>query len=259
MSRRGGARLLLAVVLVAPTSGAAKPTRACIDAHAEGQVERDAGRLLSAAARFQACAVEACPAMIRKECVALGEAVEAQTPSVVVSAVNELGQPLAGASATIDQTQLVQHLDGAPQSLDPGPHQVRVELPDGRKLAFNFSLAPAEKGRPLTARFEPPKVPAAPRGKGLAYVLGGVGLAGLGGWAGFAWDGRRRQSALDDCAPHCTDRSEVDAMRRSYLIADVLLGVSAAALGTSAYLLIISPGETPGNARSLVIGARGRF
>lgn len=255
-----GSALLLALVLGTTPSAAAKPARACIDAHAEGQVERDAGRLLAAAARFQACAVDTCPAMIRKECAALGADVAAQTPSVRVSAVNERGQPIAGARATIDGGQLVPELDDAPISLDPGVHQVEVTLPDGRRQVLNFSLSFGEKARPASARFEPPKPPpAARRSNQLAYVLGGVGLLGLGAWGAFAWDGRRRQSDLETCAPHCSDRSEVDAMRRSYLIADVLLGVSAATLGTSAYLLITNTGEAAGSERSLVVGARGRF
>jgi hypothetical protein len=66
---------------------------------------------------------------------------------------------------------------------------------------------------------------------------------------------------LETCAPRCTNRSEVDAMRRSYLVADVLLGVSVAALGTSAYLLISGSAtdDTRAGGRSLIVGARGTF
>lgn len=253
--------LLFASALAASPSAAAKPTRACIDAHAEGQVERDAGRLIRASERFRACASEACPTVIRKECAELGATLEAQIPSVVVQAEDEQGRPIAGARATIDDAQPLLSLDGAPLSLDPGVHQVDVSLADGRRQTLNFSLSFGEKARSAVARFEAPKPPKAePRDNTLAYIIGGAGIVGLGAWGAFAWDGRRRQGDLETCAPRCPDRSEVDAMRRSYLIADMLLGLSAAALGTSAYLLITNTGEEEGvRERAIVVGARGRF
>jgi hypothetical protein len=258
---RHAAALLAVVGFVATPSAAAKPARACIDAHAEGQVDRDAGRLLRASERFRACAADACPALIRKECSELGATLEAQIPSVVVGARDSREQSIPGARAIIDETRQLPSLDGAPLSLDPGVHQIEVALPDGRRQTLNLSLSYGEKARPAVARFAAPQPPKAePRSDGLAYVIGGVGLIGLGAWGAFAWDGRRRQGDLETCAPRCPDRSEVDAMRRSYLIADVLLGLSAAALGTSAYLLITNSGEEEGpRERAVVVGARGRF
>lgn len=249
----------LAALATSP-SRAAKPARACIEAHAEGQVERDAGRLLRASEKFRACAVDSCPALIRKECTELGAALEAQVPSVLIRAEDGSGQPIAGAHAVIDADRSVP-LQGAAIPLDPGVHQVEVVLADGRRQTLNLSLSFAEKARPVVASFLPPPKPVekASSGNQLAYVLGGAGLVALGAWGAFAWDGRRRQGDLETCAPRCTDRSEVDKMRRSYLIADVLLGVSAAALGTSAYLLITNTGEPGQSGRAVMVGASGRF
>ncbi|MDF3066784.1 MAG: hypothetical protein K0R38_2385 [Polyangiaceae bacterium] len=257
------AALLLAAAFLSSPSEAAKPSRACIDAHAEGQVERDAGRLLRASERFRACAVEACPAVIRKECTDLGATLEAQTPSLVVKAEDTRGQAIPGARASIDAGRELPKLDGTAISLDPGVHQIDVSLPDGRRQTVHLSLSYGEKARPAIARFEAPKPlepKAAAGGNALAYIIGGAGIIGLGAWGAFAYDGRRRQGDLETCAPRCSDRSEVDAMRRSYLIADVLLGLSAAALGTSAYLLITNTGEEEGvRERAVLLGARGRF
>lgn len=261
MHLRHAAAALLAVFLSSASGSAAKPARACIDAHAEGQLDRDAGRLLRASERFRACAVDACPAVIRKECADLGAAVEAQIPSVVVTAQDERGRALAGARAVIDDRHQLATLTGAPVPLDPGVHQVDVTLSDGRTQTIHMSLSFGEKARPVLARFEAPKPrPAASVDNTLAYVIGGAGILGLGAWGAFAWDGRKRQGDLETCAPRCPSQSEVDAMRRSYLIADVLLGLSAAALGTSAYLLITNSSEEAGvNERAVVVGARGRF
>jgi len=262
MRLRGGLGFAVALGLSAAPSAAAKPARACIEAHAEGQVERDAGRLLHASERFRACAVDTCPTVIRKECTELGVAVESQIPSVVVFAQDAQGRPIAGARANIDAERSVPTLDGTPLPLDPGPHRLEVVLADGRRQTLDVTLAKAEKARRVPVTFAPPPLPPqrASSGNTLAYVIGGAGILALGAWGGFAWDGRHKQGDLETCAPRCTNRSEVDAMRRSYLIADVLLGVSAAALGTSAYLLISNSNTDDGRSgRAVVVGASGHF
>lgn len=262
MQRRQAVGFAIALGLAASPSAAAKPARACIEAHAQGQEERDAGRLLHASERFRACAVDTCPALIRKECTELGAEVESQVPSVVVIAEDAQGRPIAGAHANIDSERSVPSLDGTPLPLDPGAHRLEVVLADGRRQTVDVSVARAEKARQLKVTFAPPPTPPprASSGNTLAYVIGGAGILALGAWGGFAWDGRHKQNDLEACAPRCTDRSAVDAMRRSYLIADVLLGVSAAALGTSAYLLISDGSKDDGQSgRAVVVGAQGRF
>jgi hypothetical protein len=172
------------------------------------------------------------------------------------------GTPFPGAHATIDGLRSVPTGDTPPLELDPGVHHIEVVLADGRRRAFDVSLGRSEKSRRVVATFptaQPAKA-AESSSNGLAYVLGGVGALALGTWGAFAWDGHRKQADLEACAPRCTDRSKVDAMRRSYLVADVLLGVSAVTLGTSAYLLISNASAGQGSAsRSVLIGASGRF
>jgi hypothetical protein len=256
----GALSALSCYVSFALPSAATKPARACIEAHAQGQEQRDAGRLISASARFQSCAVESCPVVIRKECAELGAALELQIPSIVVSVQDDAGKPLGGASATIDTTRSIPTLDTTPITLDPGLHRVEIALPDGRRQSLGVSVSAGERAKPVVASFAAKPRPQ-PRGSDntLAYVIGGAGLVALGAWGAFAWDGRRKQGDLETCSPRCTDRAEIDAMRRSYLIADVLLGVSAAAIGTSAYLLITSSPDDARSARGVVVGATGRF
>lgn len=254
------AALFAALTGPAAPAIAAKPARACIDAHAEGQVDRDAGRLLQARERFLTCAADHCPSVIRQECLALNEALTPLVPSVVLVAQDTAGKPIAVTRTIIDGKQsATEH--GAPVELDPGAHHFEVVLADGRKKTFDLSLRQSEKSRRVVATFaEQPVKTREASGNQLAYVLGGVGLLALGTWAAFAWDGRNRQADLESCAPHCTSRSEVDAMRRSYLVADVMLAVSAATLGTSAYLLITSDGDDHRSAgQTVMVGAQGRF
>ncbi|HEY0465838.1 MAG TPA: hypothetical protein VGC79_16610, partial [Polyangiaceae bacterium] len=122
------------------------------------------------------------------------------------------------------------------------------------------------KYRRIVASFvavAPPRAPPAsdPPGRNpMAYVFGGLGAAALGAWGFYALDGRNKQNELERCAPHCQP-SDVDAMRKSYLIADVLLGVSLVSFGTGTYFFFKRTDEqTPGGSTStLWLQARGRF
>jgi len=270
----GLALLLLAsgsfVTSKVSASGAA---HACIEAHAAGQVERDAGRLLAAKERFVSCTAEVCPAMIRRECVALGESVVAMTPSVVLVAQDGDGRAIEGARALLDGKRAIAELDGRPLELDPGAHRFELTLLDGRSQTLTATLTSGEKFRRIVAIFmplpqpkplEPNGIPE-PAGAGsgrnpLAYVFGGVGLAALGAWGIYALDGHNKQNELERCAPHCRP-SDVEAMRKSYTIADVLLGVSLVSLGTGTYFFFKQTEEpTPhGTASTLWLQANGRF
>jgi hypothetical protein len=258
----GSSCVLLALPSVA---FAATPTHACIAAHADGQVERDAGRLLSAREKFVFCADEACPALVRKECLQLQESVHASLPSVVLSAVDSAGRALPVASAVIDGSRSLDKLDGSAIELDPGQHRVEVVLRDGRRQTVEIKVLEGEQRR-VTATFErtPNDAPQSSQGPSpLAYVFAGLGVVALGSFVGFAVDGNSRQSTLRrGCAPNC-QREHVAAMRRSHLIADISLGVSVAALGASAYFFLRAPeralGQSKLSSRDLLLGLSGHF
>lgn len=267
-SRWHGLTLLLCTLTTVPAF-ASGPARACIEAHTTGQIERDAGRLLSAQTQFTSCTSEVCPAMIRRECVALGESVAAMTPSVVLVAQDADGRAIEGSHATIDGQRTLSSLDGRPLDLDPGTHRFELMLLDGRSQTVMATLRSGEKYRRIVGSFSAlptpqpsPPPPVADRGgrHPLAYVFGGVGAVALGAWGIFALDGRNKQDELERCAPHCRP-SEVEAMRKSYAIADVLLGVSLVSLGTGTYFFFKQTDEpTPhGSASTLWLQASGRF
>jgi len=258
----GSLLLAAGLSLVTARAGALGSAHACIEAHAAGQIERDAGRLRSAQEKFVSCTNELCPAMIRRECVMLVEAVAAMTPSVVIVAQDPEGRALEGAHATIDGERSLPELDGRPLELDPGPHRFELGLPDGRSQSVLVTLRSAEKFRRIVATFAPVAPPAAlpARRNPLAYAFGGLGVVALGAWGVFALDGRQQQNELDRCAPNCQP-SNVHAMRKAYLIADVLLGVSLASFGTGTYLFFHQTDEpTPrGSTGTLWLGAKGAF
>jgi hypothetical protein len=94
--------------------------------------------------------------------------------------------------------------------------------------------APAPEPEPVAAS-------SSSRGRSLVLplVLGGVGLAGIGGFATLTAWGRKDNDLLGECSPNCP-QSSVDHIRRLYIAADISLGVGIAALGTATYLFLTS-------------------
>jgi len=93
-----------------------------------------------------------------------------------------------------------------------------------------------------------PTAPASSGGGGpsaFAYVLGGVGLLGVGAGALLTYWGKTDNDALAQCAPNCLS-SSVDHVRTMYLAADVSFGVGAVLLGAATWMFATShSGERP--------------
>jgi hypothetical protein len=103
------------------------------------------------------------------------------------------------------------------------PSREQAEEPE--READPPAIAPAEPNRP-----------GAPA---LAYVLGGVGVAGIGSGILLNVWGRRDNSELQtSCMPNCP-QSSVTHVRRLYLAADVSIGVGVAALGVATLLFVL--------------------
>jgi hypothetical protein len=71
------------------------------------------------------------------------------------------------------------------------------------------------------------------------YLLGGVGLAGVAGYALLTYWGRKDNDMLTQCTPNCSPES-VSHVKKLYLGANVSLGVGLAALGTATWLYVRS-------------------
>jgi hypothetical protein len=68
------------------------------------------------------------------------------------------------------------------------------------------------------------------------FVLGGVGIAGVAGFAVLGLTARARLRELrDTCAPNC-DPSERGSIRTQLILADVSLVIGVAALSAATYL-----------------------
>lgn len=219
----------------------AEDPQACIDAHAAGQEQRKQGALTAAKQLFAQCVAETCPALIRSDCAAFAAEVEAAMPSVVLGVTSGSGAPLPSARVSIDSAPESLPADGLRIALEPGAHTLRFELPDGRRRVETLVLREGEKGRTVQVRFQDPESAAGFRVPALTYVFGGLGVLAGASFAYFAIDGRGKESDLDACAPRCSTsewQDEADAMRTSYLAADVSLGVALVSLGLGTYFLV---------------------
>lgn len=115
-----------------------------------------------------------------------------------------------------------------------------------------LSAQPQPQPRPAAALAATPRAPtpkretSAPIGalvgrRRTAVVAAGV-VGGLGavGFAYFGLSARSADAALDACTPNC-EPSDVDAIRRDYLLANVSLGVGLAGVVTASVLWLTSP------------------
>ncbi|MCA9596554.1 MAG: hypothetical protein KC776_24730 [Myxococcales bacterium] len=269
--REFAAFCFVAVTTVAST--AAAQSKECIAHHASGKKLRSEGSLMAAKEEFLKCAADGCPKIVRDECLELVGKVARETPSIVVAVKDGNGRDVTSGRVTLDDRELSSWTEGLAEPLDPGPHTLAYTGPDGREAKAEFIARDGDKRRTVEVTLPaastppptdelPPEV-AAPESSTpvLAYVLAGVAVVGLGSFTYFALDGQSKKNDLDDCKPHC-QQTDVDAMRRSFLIGDISLGVGALALGGSAYFFL-SPSPAPAEhdtaAPPLFLSASGTF
>jgi hypothetical protein len=227
----------------------------CFDAYEQAQRFRKAYQLRAAREQLIACGAEACPTFVRQDCSKwLGE-VEASTPTIVVLARRADGTTVEDARATLDGSPLGDRLDGRAIAVDPGPHELRCEA-GGVSVQSHIVVAEGVKNQPFyvtlgtapaprqTAPAPAPKEEPRERAtRGLptaTWVLGGVALVGGISFATFAVVGRATQS----CAPNCT-QSQVDDLRRDYLIADASWITGLLAAGAAVYFALTAPAGAP--------------
>jgi hypothetical protein len=128
---------------------------ACVQAFAGAQSNRDEDRLRAALHDIEACAVEACPEVVRRKCIAWRGEVELELPTLLVTVVGPAGAPLGDAAIYIDDVLVIS--DGELR-LDPGRHRVRAER-EGVSRVEEVTLARGDKRIALELRLEQPAAP----------------------------------------------------------------------------------------------------
>jgi len=265
LRRRALALLALLTITIPAVSRADPPGKdQCFDAYEQAQRLRKDYKLRAAHAQLLTCAAESCPDFVRQDCSKWIGEVETSTPTIVVLAKHADGSAIDGATATLDGAPLAGSLDGRAIPVDPGPHELRCEangvivkkhivVAEGQKnQAFNVAMdgpgASTSTSTPTSTSTSDAPSPApseqpASGGRRLptaTWVLGGVAAAGAISFAVFGILGRNVQS----CAPNCR-QSQVDDLRRDYLIADVSWITGLVAAGFAVYFALTAPASPP--------------
>jgi hypothetical protein len=249
LAQRGSAKPAPAA---APKSGA---KAACLAAHEDATTLLTQKKPHAAYDKFVACARSECPIVVRKECGDQLAAVEKDAPTVALEARDEAGSDTAAVKVTMDGTPLAERLTGSAVDVEPGEHVFRFERADGKAIEQKILVVEGDKNRKVVADFAslvprpPPNAaaggerrPVPPREAKkipvLAYVAGGVGIVGLGGFALFALTGKGAEKDLaSSCNPNCTN-AQLSPVKRDYLFADISLVIGVVAAATAVILAL---------------------
>jgi hypothetical protein len=250
--------LVAGLLLVAGRASAAPAS--CTEPYVRGQQLKNRGKLVPARVELQAC-VQACTGTFLVECKQWIQEVDRKLPTVVVRAESPSGEDLPRTRVSIDGVAVRAELDGKPIPIEIGSHMVRLEAEGFTPVEREIVGVEGEAGRILAVTLQP-TAPAKPAGARLAttdtppapetgprrpipipvFVLGGVALVGGVGFTLFGLQGNATRSDLEsrNCAPRCPI-DDADAMDRSYLFADIALGVGIAAAAAATVLFLLRP------------------
>ncbi len=143
---------LFVALSASSTAAKADQARSCIAVADEGQTFRDDGHLVAARGDFESCALAACPAPVRKQCVFWSAEVEARIPTVVLHPTKD-GSEAAGAQVLVDGKVVERSAPGQGLPLDPGKHAFRFELAGSPPVEEEVVLREGEKLRAISASF----------------------------------------------------------------------------------------------------------
>ncbi|HEY2517204.1 MAG TPA: hypothetical protein VGI39_40305 [Polyangiaceae bacterium] len=237
----------------APAAQGADDRAACVASYERSQVLRREHKLRRAREELRACSRVACPALVRNDCINWLGQMESTFPSLIIRAEKD-GGDVANVKVVEDNEVVATRLDGSPLELEPGEHAFRFETEGAPPVNMTVVAREGEHGRPLTVTFTSPKAaePVAgsePQGASRpipagVFVLGGLGLVGLGTFAALGASGQSDENGLrGSCSPNC-NQGEIDRVRGKYIGADVALGVGAAALVSAAVWYFVRPSHT---------------
>jgi len=252
----------------------AAPSKAsCAEAYESGQESRASGALQETRSRLAYCAQPECPAFVQKDCARWLAEVDKELPSIVVSVVGLDGEAARGATLKIDGKPVDDALSGKATIVDPGKHELVLEVPGAEPLTRTIVAQQGVQNRSVELRFGPPPGAAAqasfeadaavpPRSpmRSIAYASWGVGAVGFGAFAVLGTLARADKERFEEeCAfvtsmedrlgPGVCLESTVDSRKAQYereeVLADVglITGIVGAATGTVLFVLSMNHGS----------------
>ena len=144
----------LGIALTVVALPALADVKACIGASEKGQQARAAGKLREAHEQFLVCGVDACPALVRKDCVQWNAELAQSMPTVVFAARDRQGKDFFDVTVAMDGEILVKKLDGKPIPVDPGKHVFRFEGAGAPPTTETVLIREGERARSVTVTFD---------------------------------------------------------------------------------------------------------
>lgn len=239
--------LFAAAISWAPVARA--ESRECTAAAEAAQTLRNSGKLVQARERLLAC-MKGCPTVVQNDCGQWLHDVEQRLPSIVVRATDPAGKEITDVRVTVDGTVLATRLDGLAIPVDPGARKLVFEHEGLPAVTEEVTIREGEKARAVMARFkeQPKELLAAPsrterRIPTSSFILGGVGIVGLGMFTVYHLSAKSDLDGLrDTCAPRCA-QDEVDKVDTKIFVSNFALGIGIAAIA-GAVLVWLVDGKT---------------
>jgi hypothetical protein len=227
------------------------PTKTeCATAYEQGQRLQKSGALLKARDAFILCARDPCPTAFQPECVQWLAETEKRIPSVIVQVRDRSGTTQAEVRLSIDGVLVLSRLTGKSIEVDPGDHVFRIEPIAGTAVEQRVLVVEGERSRLVTFTVDgeaPTGASATSKRSSIApwliYGAFGLGAVGAASFAYFGLHGLSQRRDLEDCNHRCSAdvmNPTLDRARRDFLLADISIGVSLAALTTGVVLLLAS-------------------
>jgi hypothetical protein len=256
--------------LFSDTAKAADDKQICLGAYISAQRLRNEDKLVEAREQMLLCARDVCPATLKKDCTTWAGEVEQALPSVVIEARNADGGDVIDVKVTVDGKPFADRIDGKSRSINPGVHTFHYETEGAPAMDEKVAIRAGDKMRKLTVKFAnkgkptpgaasatpnastAPDSSAGPSPTSTAdkpgerpvptsvYILGGVGVVGLGVFTYFALKFDSQVSDLDSCKPRC-QQSQVDDASTTRTISYVPLGIGVVGVGVATILYLTRP------------------
>jgi hypothetical protein len=268
---------LLASAMMVSTASYADDKAACLDAASKGQSLRDAHKLIEARDQFRLCARQQCPSIVQQDCGEWLAEVDKGVPTIVVTATDGVGADLVDVRVNVDGQPLATRLDGQAIAINPGGHLLHFELSDGTQVDRQVLVKEGEKNQGIAVvlgkKVDLAGTPTAPRTAGqpaenaahesgapragvgpgwrtLGWVLGGVGLAGLGVGTGFGVVAISDKNDADCNSSHQCLAGPLSSARSAAWISDIGLIAGGVFLASGASLVLFGPRANPGHEES---------
>jgi len=245
---------------------------ACLAAFDAAQVDRAASKLVEARQQLLECSRPTCGDSLMVECTNMYAEVEKALPSLVLSARLSTGTvDLTEVEVLLDGRPFAGSLDGRPIPINPGAYQLtfkaqgygpqerRVVVGTGdtyRQVSVVFPAAPVQQQPPQAAA--PAAVAVTPSAPAevpvMTYVLGGIGVAGLGTFAVLRIIADSDLDTLKSgCAPTCPD-SDVSQLHQKYLFSQIAFGTGMAAAAGAVLWYVLDGDDRPSSEQSVAVG-----